>query len=438
MTHTRSIAMLFAWTALALSLPLAAQEFRLTLEEPVAGATATGVSNIRGWAIASAGIDRVEIFIDGQYAFDVPYGGQRVDVGNAFPNIIGADESGFGLTFNYGVIGAGEHTLTARAIALDGSTREQSAAFEVVAFPSAFLAAAERPSLAGVDIGIDADDGTIEVKGLQQGGNDYDVDLAWSTASQSFVIVDLEARELPASCSRELPKRAIPNGIVFAKGFSTNVAAASDRIQAGSGFSFSLFNASGSTVTVEQLVVEDDEQVLTRATGAELPSLNSGRLSAQRALNLTYTVPDAGAVGEIETEFVLSIGGKCFALGDELFDVSNDTALAGYTATASGLQYAAVEAGSGPSPSAAASVRVDYIGSLEDGTIFDSSYARGEPAVFGVSQVIDGFAEGLRLMNEGATFKLRIPPELGYGAQAVGAIPANSTLLFEVTLVEIL
>ena len=104
----------------------------------------------------------------------------------------------------------------------------------------------------------------------------------------------------------------------------------------------------------------------------------------------------------------------------------------------SGLQYKIIEAGSGPSPKATDQVVVHYRGRLLDGTQFDSSYDRGQPATFGVGQVIKGWTEGLQLMSTGAKWELYIPSELAYGARGAGqTIPPNSTLIFEVELLEI-
>ena len=84
-------------------------------------------------------------------------------------------------------------------------------------------------------------------------------------------------------------------------------------------------------------------------------------------------------------------------------------------------------------------VRCHYEGTLIDGTLFDSSIKRGEPAVFGVNQVIKGWVEALQLMSEGAKWKLYIPSDLAYGAQGAGEmIPPHSTLIFEVELIEVL
>lgn len=105
----------------------------------------------------------------------------------------------------------------------------------------------------------------------------------------------------------------------------------------------------------------------------------------------------------------------------------------------SGLQYEVIKEGNGKQPKATDRVRCHYEGTLIDGTLFDSSIKRGEPAVFGVNQVIPGWVEALQLMSEGAKWKLYIPSELGYGAHGAGdMIPPHSTLVFEVELLEVL
>ena len=104
----------------------------------------------------------------------------------------------------------------------------------------------------------------------------------------------------------------------------------------------------------------------------------------------------------------------------------------------SGLQYEVVTEGNGATPSAADQVKVHYHGSLIDGTVFDSSVQRGEPATFGVTQVISGWVEALQLMPVGSKWRLFIPSDLAYGAQGAGQhIAPYSTLVFEVELLEI-
>lgn len=110
----------------------------------------------------------------------------------------------------------------------------------------------------------------------------------------------------------------------------------------------------------------------------------------------------------------------------------------GVTTTASGLQYKVLKEGTGATPTASNKVKVHYEGRLIDGTVFDSSYERGEPAVFGVTQVIKGWTEVLQLMKEGAKYQVYIPSELAYGTQARGEfIRENETLVFDVELMNI-
>ena len=109
------------------------------------------------------------------------------------------------------------------------------------------------------------------------------------------------------------------------------------------------------------------------------------------------------------------------------------------TVTDSGLQYEVVTQGDGEIPTTASTVRVHYHGTLLDGSVFDSSYDRGQPAEFPVSGVIKGWTEALQLMKVGTKLKIHVPAELAYGEQgAGGAISPHSTLVFDVELLDIL
>ena len=111
----------------------------------------------------------------------------------------------------------------------------------------------------------------------------------------------------------------------------------------------------------------------------------------------------------------------------------------GIVVTESGLQYEVVTAGEGASPGPDDQVEVHYRGTLIDGTVFDSSYDRGQTVTFGVTQVIPGWTEALQLMKEGDKYNLYIPSELAYGAGGAGqVIGPNSTLIFEVELIKVL
>lgn len=108
------------------------------------------------------------------------------------------------------------------------------------------------------------------------------------------------------------------------------------------------------------------------------------------------------------------------------------------TTTASGLQYEVLESGSGASPGPQATVVTHYHGTLVDGTVFDSSVDRGEPAEFGVHQVIPAWTEALQLMSVGDKWRIAAPPELAYGEQGAGdAIGPNTALVFEIHLIAI-
>ncbi|MBC5764555.1 FKBP-type peptidyl-prolyl cis-trans isomerase [Ramlibacter albus] len=102
--------------------------------------------------------------------------------------------------------------------------------------------------------------------------------------------------------------------------------------------------------------------------------------------------------------------------------------------TTSGLTYQSLKEGSGPSPTAADTVRVHYRGTFTDGREFDSSYKRGEPAEFPLGRVIKCWTEGVAMMKPGGKARLTCPPAIAYGEAGKGPIPPNSTLLFEVEL----
>jgi len=109
----------------------------------------------------------------------------------------------------------------------------------------------------------------------------------------------------------------------------------------------------------------------------------------------------------------------------------------GVVTTESGLQYEVITQGTGAKPAASDTVEVNYEGALLDGTVFDSSYERGQPASFPLSGVIRGWTEGLQLMSVGSTYRFFIPSDLAYGDQGNQSIPPGSTLIFKVELLSI-
>ncbi|MEE1220971.1 MAG: FKBP-type peptidyl-prolyl cis-trans isomerase [Bacteroidales bacterium] len=128
-------------------------------------------------------------------------------------------------------------------------------------------------------------------------------------------------------------------------------------------------------------------------------------------------------------------GKKARAEGKAFMEVNKNNP--GVFETKSGLQYQVIKGAEGRKPAATDTVHVHYHGTLLNGQVFDSSVERGEPISFPLNQVIAGWTEGVQLMSIGSKYKFFIPADLAYGDQAVGTIPAGSTLIFEVELLDI-
>jgi len=163
----------------------------VTLEEPAVGLVHMGVGNLRGWAVSSAGIRKVEAFLDGESLGEIPYGGARSDVGLAFPDIDGSDQSGFGMSFNYSGLSAGTHTIEVVAHSIDNKTASDSAQFETVRFDSEFIGAGEVINLNAAASVLTNDQ--IRVENISIAGKYYNLLLRWRTAEQGFEIVEIEA-----------------------------------------------------------------------------------------------------------------------------------------------------------------------------------------------------------------------------------------------------
>jgi hypothetical protein len=162
---------------------------RIALEEPINNETHMGVGNLRGWAVASSGISRVEILIDGAYAFDAPYGGSRGDVGGAFPDIEDSSQSGYSLAFNYSGLSAGPHTITAIAHDGMGGTEQTSATFEVARFDSEFISGQNVVNLNSSSCSVSGDQ--ISVDDARIANKLYDLVMKWRTAEQGFEIIEI-------------------------------------------------------------------------------------------------------------------------------------------------------------------------------------------------------------------------------------------------------
>ena len=163
--------------------------FRFSLEEPVKDNVYAGVGNLRGWAVATAGIEKIEIWIDGAYEFDAPYGGKRDDLAAAFPEVEGSGASGFSLAWNYGDMDPGLHTMTARAYDLNGQTKDSTTTFSVVRFHKPFIAATDNVDLSSAQCSVSDTQVTLTDAAID--GQIYDVLLDWRTAAQDFEIIEI-------------------------------------------------------------------------------------------------------------------------------------------------------------------------------------------------------------------------------------------------------
>jgi len=171
------------------------------LEEPVAGEIHGGIGNLRGWAVASEGIEKIEIWIDGAYAFDAPYGGSRGDVGGAFPEVSDSDKSGFSLAYAYSNLSPGSHTISAVAHTTAGNTSESAANFTVVKFKDAFISGPDAVDLSGTSCEATGDE--VSATNALIGGRAYDMVLDWRTAEQGFEIVEISERDVGEDSATE-------------------------------------------------------------------------------------------------------------------------------------------------------------------------------------------------------------------------------------------
>lgn len=185
------------------------------------------------------------------------------------------------------------------------------------------------------------------------------------------------------------------------------------------------------------------KSLLEQGAGVDLDSLINAIRATYNGEELAMTAEEAATVREefikkrqAEQAAQASAAGQENLIEGQKFLAENKTK-EGVQTTASGLQYKVLTMGEGAKPAATDTVKVHYRGTLLDGTEFDSSYARNEPISFGLNRVIAGWTEGVQLMPVGSKFMFYIAPELAYGEGGGGPIPPNSTLVFEVELLDI-
>ncbi|GAB6392305.1 MAG: FKBP-type peptidyl-prolyl cis-trans isomerase [Treponematales bacterium] len=214
---------------------------------------------------------------------------------------------------------------------------------------------------------------------------------------------------------------ALAAGLVFAEGIAEESAASAKNEE----LSYCFGMVVGEDLRTSGVRV--DYGAFARGLAAAMETGGAARFSLEEAM-LRVREAFAGAAAAQAAE----------AREDEARFLAANADKAGVFVSESGLQYEVLEEGTGASPEAGDTVTVNYEGTLRNGTVFDSSYARGESERFALEDVIPGWAEGLSLMKAGGKSRLYIPSELGYGADGAGdIIPPYATLIFNVELLEV-
>ena len=175
-------------TLSGLSLAGLDRAIEVVIEEPAAGESYSGITNLRGWVVSPAGTGRyyANVYIDGEFAFYMPLGGKRVDVANAYPNYPDSDQSGFSMAFNYKSLSPGTHEIKIRAFDNDDNYNDAVVSFNTEKFKSEFIADDSQVDLSTTENVYLVDNHSYLMKGVTVEGKRWDFVLSWDRASQSF------------------------------------------------------------------------------------------------------------------------------------------------------------------------------------------------------------------------------------------------------------
>jgi hypothetical protein len=181
-------------TSLALATLLAGEvnagNVSMSLETPANNDAATGIGTISGWAVSSAGIEKIELYQNGEYITDIPYGLTRIDVENSFPSHPDSEFSGFGIAWAFALLPTGEQTIGVKAIDNDGDSITKSATVTVETFHKQFFSDPEAIDLNSANFAKNGD--TLVVNNMKVEGIAYNVTLEWQYARQAFHIVAID------------------------------------------------------------------------------------------------------------------------------------------------------------------------------------------------------------------------------------------------------
>lgn len=164
------------------------KDIRVSLEEPSHNGTYSGISNLRGWAAAPTGIDRIELYINNQYATDVPYGGARADVGRAYPSYKNSDYSGFSMAYNYKALPKGSAKMRVRAYDLNGDYNDAESSFEALKFKSEYISDKSEIDISSANSLQLVNSHEFLLQSIRIEGVFWDVQFKWDSASQGFEI----------------------------------------------------------------------------------------------------------------------------------------------------------------------------------------------------------------------------------------------------------
>lgn len=164
---------------------------KMALESPAAANTYQGITNIRGWAISTSGIDRVELHIDGVLKTNIPSGGSRNDVGKANPGYPEASSSGYSMAYNYNLLSPGQHSILVRAYDKSGAHMDKTASINVIGFGSNINDVAQFDLS---DANVSAQDNRLTINGLTIGSTVYDAQLTWRAETQRYEFTEISPR----------------------------------------------------------------------------------------------------------------------------------------------------------------------------------------------------------------------------------------------------
>lgn len=182
--------LLMLWLTLAIPLGASAGSIILTQEEPSTDGTYSGVVNLRGWAVSTAGMGRIELYIDDVYVTDIPMGGYRADVQGAYPGYPDSLYAGYSMAYNYGQLADGRHTFTIRAVDNDGDVSQQHADVRVTGFATVFISDPNGISLNGAT--VTGAGNTLQINGMTVDGESYDLTAWWSGAAQGMRLIQVD------------------------------------------------------------------------------------------------------------------------------------------------------------------------------------------------------------------------------------------------------